>query len=156
MCSARTAWPLAAVLLVSGCFQSEAPRPVERPGPLATTEDADRNIRSVAERREAVYTIADSGEPVDTAFIAEALVDPDREVRQAAILTLAATGGETSAAWLALALNDADPELRLYAVEALADVGGASARMALQQALVDPDPAVRATAADVLQEPQRR
>ncbi len=177
MGSNRTAWPLAAVLLASGCFQAEAPRPVStpaaaveaaapvRPAPLPTEvrEPSVPELAAVLQgnpdpalRREAIYEIADAGNAADTGFIAEALNDPDPEVRHAAVVSLVSTRGETSAAWLALALNDPDPRIRLDAAEGLGEVGGPTARTALQQALLDPDPAVREVAAEMLDEPSQR
>lgn len=168
------------MLLVSGCFQAEAPRPAARPANDAANDsrtqqqavmrvEADdeppavpalaailRERSDPASRREAVYAIADIGSQADSGFVGEALVDPDHRVRRAAVVALTGFGAEASVCYLALALNDPDPRVRMDAVEALGNVGSLEARLALQQGAIDPDPRVRAAAEQMLEEPERR
>jgi HEAT repeat protein len=168
---------LAAVALLAGCFQAEAPRPAAQ-SPRADTgtsssaraqavmELAEENgARAVPEltsialhdpdatvRREAIYSLADVGDTADKAVIGQALTDPDPRVRKAAIEVLTGLGDDDSASMLATALNDADPRIRMDAVDALGEVGGPTAALALQQAVNDSDPGVREAASEVLEE----
>jgi HEAT repeat protein len=169
---------LISVLLLSGCFQEEASRH-EAPAAAASSSVAVRagtqfanqmseeEAASVPElatmlgsspdpevRREAIYAIADAGEPDDTAIIGQSMTDPDSRVRKAAIEALTGIGGKSSADWLSLGLGDPDPRIRQSAVEALGVVGGDTARFLLQQALADVDQDVRAAAQQILDEPR--
>jgi HEAT repeat protein len=169
-----------AVLLLSGCFQAEAPRPAAPPAGGLETREPQAQVRARAEvaeeeippavtvlaatlrenadpgaRRDAVYEIADAGIEGDTGFVGQALADPDLVVRHAAIEALTGFDAETAVSYLALALNDDDPRIRQDATEALGHIGSASARQALQQAAIDMDPNVREAAAQMLDEPER-
>jgi HEAT repeat protein len=170
---------LIAVLLVSGCFQEEAPRheataavaataAVSRAGMRPAIEIAEDDTASVPElvamledsvdpevRREAIYAIADEADTVDAAIIGNALYDPDAIVRLSAVEALTGVRSETSADWLSIALGDPDPLIRQTAVEALGEIGGDTARFLLQQALADVDPGVREAAQQMLEEPAR-
>jgi HEAT repeat protein len=166
-----------AMALVSGCFQEEAPRQgapvvitvspanlsvaaqrtIETNGAdAASVESLEATLNDSADsvvRREAIYSIADAGEPEDAAIIGQALTDSDSAVRKAAIEALTGIGGERSAEWLSLGLGDPDPRVRQTAVEALGEIGGDTARFLLQQALADVDQAVREAAQQMLEEP---
>ncbi|MGH8250197.1 MAG: HEAT repeat domain-containing protein [Steroidobacteraceae bacterium] len=169
------------LLMVSGCFQSEAPRPVSQPAsvaegnapqaPAQPAPDPDeqeaspalvdlaavlRDDAHPASRHEAVYGLADAGVEADAGFVGQALADPDPEVRRAAIEALTGFEPAASVSYLALALNDTDPRVRQDAVEALGNVGTAEARQVLQQGAIDMDPKVRAAAEQMLDEPERR
>lgn len=168
---------MSAYVLLTGCFQAEAPPPAARPESQALqtdTGDPERRIMALAEqrdmqtvsvlesivqggagpaeRREAVYALADVGGETNAATIADALRDPDDGVRLAAIDVLSTMDGEVSAGLLTGALNDADPRIRLAAVDAFGDMEGPTAAMALQQALADPDARVREAAIGLLAE----
>jgi HEAT repeat protein len=171
---------LMTVLLLSGCFQEEAPRHVApaavaaspvavQAGTKFADETSDEGAANVPElvamlegsvdpevRREAIYAIADAGEADDAAIIAQSLTDPDSGVRKAAIEALTGIGGENSANWLSLGLGDPDPRIRRTAVEALGVVGGDSAQFLLQQALGDVDQDVREAAQQILDEPRSK
>ena len=166
------------VLLVSGCFQAEAPRhdtsaakaaesavqrvevqrpievPVkEVPASVAQLETVLEEAADPTVRREALYQIADAGEVQDAALIGQALYDPDRRVRKAAVEALTGIGGESSADWMLVALGDSDPGIRRMATEALGEIGGATAKSLLQQSLMDADDRVREAAQQALAEP---
>ena len=169
---------LVPVLLVSGCFQEEAPRH-EAPA-IVTAESAAQRAtvqRSSAEpaeeevpatvpqlemlhesadpdvRREMIYLIADAGEVEDAALIGQSLYDPDSRVRKAAVEALTGIGGQSSADWMLVALGDPDPRIRRTAVEALGEIGGDTAKFLLQQSLLDADDSVREAAQQMLAEP---
>jgi HEAT repeat protein len=176
---AGTSALLLAAFLMSGCFQQEAPR--QDTSPAAMAESAAQRamtLRSPAEppqgapetvaqlesllneatdpdvRREAVYMIADAGEPDAAAIIGQSLYDPDSQVRIAAVEVLTGMGGESSADWMLIALGDPDPRVRRAAVEALGEIGGYTARSLLQQSVVDADESVRNVAQQMLAEPE--
>lgn len=174
---------LVTVLLVSGCFQKEAPRH-EAPA-IVTAESAaraesaagratvQRSSAGPAEevpatvpqlemlqestdpvvRREMLYLIADAGEVEDAALIGQSLYDPDSRVRKAAVEALTGIGGRSSADWMLVALGDPDPRIRRTAVEALGEIGGDTAKFLLQQSLLDADDNVREAAQQMLAEP---
>jgi HEAT repeat protein len=163
---------LLSVLLLSGCFQEEAPR-VAVPAPAADTAqktasaspsgmradmDFAARLQDAADpedRRDAIYEIADAeGDEMDSAaLIGAALYDPEPDVRLSAVQALTGLRNESAADWLAIALGDPDARVRRTAVEALGEIGGPNARFLLQQALGDVDPAVRETAQEMLGEP---
>jgi HEAT repeat protein len=165
-------------LLMSGCFQQEAPRQDTTPVAMAesavqraiTLRSPERPPQEAPEtaqqlesllneatdpdvRREAVYMIADAGEPDAAAIIGQSLYDPDSQVRMAAVEVLTGIGGESSADWMLIALGDPDPRIRRTAVEALGEIGGYSARSLLQQSVLDADESVREAARQMLAEP---
>ncbi len=165
---------LVTMLLLSGCFQQEAPR-VAVPAPVADSAkqaasaappgkraDPDlaarlQNAADPEDRRDAIYEIADAeGNEVESAaLIGAALYDPEPEVRMSAVQALTGLRDESAADWLAIALGDPDARVRRTAVEALGEIGGPNARFLLQQALGDVDPAVREAAQEMLGEPSR-
>ena len=175
---------LVQVLLMSGCFQQEAPRheaPVvaratATPEPVVQRATVQRSSAEPAEevpatvgqlevlhestdadvRRETLYLIADAGEAEDAALIGQSLYDPDSQVREAAVEALTGIGGESSADWMQVALGDPDPRIRRTAVEALGEIGGDTARYLLQQSLLDADESVREAAQQMLAEPEVR
>ena len=107
------------------------------------------------DRQEAMYAIADSGEPTDIAYLAQGLVDGDRGVREAAILGLAEFGGAEAVQTLALALDDPDVGLRADAVDALGSIGSPEAVELLREATMrQVDPGIREAAAMSLVELQ--
>lgn len=177
MTARKRAGLMTAFVLLAGCFQAEAPAPAARPESRAMEKDASNPERRImalaeqpdvqtipaleaivqggvdpAERREAVYALADVGGESNAAAIADALRDPDDGVRRAAIDVLSTMDGEVSAGLLTGALNDADPRIRLAAVDAFGDMEGPTATMALQQALADPDATIREAATELLAE----
>ncbi len=166
------------VLLVSGCFQGEAPRheslaaataesaaprPLvqrsidepakETPASVTQLETVLHEAEDPAVRREALYLIADAGDEQDVPVIGQALYDPDSRVREAAVEALTGVGGESSADWMSVALGDPDPGIRRMATEALGEIGGDTAKMLLQQSLMDADAGVREAAQQTLAEP---
>jgi HEAT repeat protein len=173
----KSRW-LIPVVLVSGCFQAEAPRhetsgaaaaesvvqrlaaqrpidvPVkEVPASVAQLETVLHEAADPAVRREALYQIADAGEMQDAALIGRALYDPDSRVRKAAVEALTGIGGESSADWMLVALGDSDPGIRRMATEALGEIGGETAKSLLQQGLMDAADRVREAAQQALAEP---
>jgi HEAT repeat protein len=164
---------LISVLLLSGCFQAEAPRVAALTAAPRTAQAAAPALRSDERvekdlattlqdaadpkgRSDAIYEIADAeGEMESAALIGAALYDPEPDVRLSAVQALTGLRNESAADWLAIALGDPDARVRKTAVEALGEIGGPNARFLLQQALVDVDPAVREVAREMLDEPPR-
>lgn len=163
---------LIAVLLLSGCFQAEAPRiaalaavprSAQAAAPaLRSDERVEKNLATTLQdapdpedRRDAIYEIADAegDEMGSAALIGAALYDPEPEVRLSAVQALTGLRNESAADWLAIALGDPDARVRRTAAEALGEIGGPNARFLLQQALGDVDPAVREAAQEMLAEP---
>jgi HEAT repeat protein len=165
---------LIAVLLLSGCFQEEAPRPAvptaaARSAQAAATalqseermeKDLATTLQDAADpedRRDAIYEIADAegNEMESAALIGAALYDLEPAVRLSAVQALTGLRNESAADWLVIALGDPEARVRRTAVEALGEIGGPNARFLLQQALGDVDPAVREAAEEMLGEPSR-
>ena len=165
---------LISVLLVSGCFQQEAPRlaaPTAAPrstqaaaAALQSEKRVDQDLATTLQvapdpedRSDAIYAIADAeGDEVESAaLIGAALYDPEPEVRLSAVQALTGLRSTSAADWLSIALGDPDARVRRSAVEALGEIGGPNSRFLLQQALGDVDPAVREAAQEMLAEPSR-
>ena len=165
---------LISVLLLSGCFQAEAPRvaaPTAAPRsaqaaatPLRSDEGVEKDLATTLQdaadpedRRDAIFEIADAeGDEMESAaLIGAALYDPEPDVRLSAVQALTGLHNESAADWLAIALGDPDARVRRTAAEALGEIGGPNARFLLQQALGDVDPAVREAAQEMLDEPSR-
>lgn len=164
---------LGVALLASGCVQGDAPRarnpvtasaaatmPIEagpreaNEHPPAMPELATTIIENPdpAERREAIYAIADAEGPDRASIIGQALTDPDAQVRAAAVEAMTGIDDGTAADWLSIGLGDPDARVRRTAVEALGDIRSPSAELLLQQALGDADAGVREAAKQMLDE----
>lgn len=101
---------------------------------------------------EAIYLLGENTDGPIAATLADALANPDRDVREAAAETLGDFGTDAAALALAVVLNDPDPEIRQTTVDALGRIGGAASTQLLRQFLADSDPVVREAAADNLAE----
>ena len=107
---------------------------------------------SIVDKREVIYRLADDADALTMNYLRNALVDPDRDIREAAVETLAELGTDEAAESLAVALRDPDNEICQSALDALGQIGGSVALRLLREMLDTPDPLLREAAADNFEE----
>jgi HEAT repeat protein len=112
----------------------------------ASTEDLEE--RRAAARIEAIQAMENSKDPKTLTALANALADPNPEVKEAALEALSERKGADVTAIIRRGLNDADPDFRIEVLEVLAERGD---RESLRRAKSDPDEDVRERAADLLE-----
>ena len=77
-----------------------------------------------AVREEAAYALGEIGGEMSLRALAQALRDPDHDVKKSAIHALESIGGDQAALTLGAVLDDPDPALRAAAVDALREIEG--------------------------------
>ena len=102
----------------------------------------------VAARIEAIQALEDSNDANAITALANALSDPNRDVKEAALQALADKKGTKVTQLIRQALNDADPEFRMEVLDVLADRDD---RESLLKAKSDPNQEVRERAAELLE-----
>ncbi len=110
-----------------------------------------------AERKQAIYILAQAAPNDASDALAKAMKDPDPSVRAAAATACGRTGAEELVADLGAALADADKAVQREALYSLVELGesrsgGKHLADLLAADLADPKPSARAKAADLLGE----
>ena len=101
----------------------------------------------VSARLNEIHAMEDSNDPGVLSRLANAMFDPNLEVKLAALQTLSDKEGKKVTYFIRQGLTDADAEFRMEVLEALADRGDIES---IRHAKFDPDEAIRERAADIV------
>lgn len=141
----RVSEPQSASAPVKSADEPSQPRSA---GTGSGVSDKEFEERRAAARIETIEAMEKFSDVTTLATLANALADPNREVKDAALQALSERKGATVTTMIGQGLADADPEFRIEVLEVLALRGD---RESLRRARSDPNEEVRERAADLLE-----
>jgi HEAT repeat protein len=141
----RVSEPQSASAPVKSADEPSQPRSTGSGSGFSDKEFEERRVSARIETIEAMEKFSDV---TTLATLANALADPNREVKDAALQALSERKGATVTAMIGQGLADADPEFRIEVLEVLALRGD---RESVRRASSDPNEEVRERAADLLE-----